>query len=154
MSDLFLPNNLELQKDGSVKPKDFTKDITPRKDETFYDFYKRFNAECSQLKDYELGKYIPDHQKKMLYGVKIVCLPTRLTQKEQDKQLSERLMFEKYFLYDKDALKYAKNKIKQQSIGYYYSKDNPSGRQYRFTYYINHENDDTISESAVNGKIL
>ena len=55
MQDLFVPNNLVLQKDGSVKPKDFAKEIVPEKDESFIHFYNRMDKELAHLKSYERG---------------------------------------------------------------------------------------------------
>ena len=153
--DLFLPRNLELQKDGSVKPKDMTKHIVPLKGEIFTEFYKRFIKETENLKDYEKERRIPLSQKKELYWVKIYSEPTHLTQKEQDECLAPRLMFEKFFLERDIADRWAENKIKQQSIGYYYSKNNPNKRQYKFSYTITNDKEKVyIKEEAVNGKIV
>lgn len=153
--DLFLPRNLELQKDGSVKAKDMTKHIVPLKGETFSEFYKRFIKETADLKDYERDRIIPSFQKKELYWVQIYSEPTHLTQKEQDKCLAPRLMFEKFFLEQDTADKWAENKIKQQSIACYYSKYNPTKRQYKFYFVISNEKEKVyIEEEAINGKVI
>lgn len=153
--DLFLPRNLELQKDGSVKPKDMTKHIVPLKGETFGEFYKRFIKETAHLKDYERNRQIPLFQKKELYWVQIYSEPTHLTQKEQDECLAPRLMFEKLFIGQDIADKWAENKIKQQSIACYYSKYNPTKRQYKFSYFITNDKEKVyICEEAINGKII
>lgn len=153
--DLFLPDNLELQKDGSVKAKDITKHIVPLKGETFTEFYKRFIKETENLKDYERDRRIPSFQKKELYWVQIYSEPTHLTQKEQDELIAPRLMFEKFFIDQDVADKWAENKIKQQSIACYYSKYNPMKRQYKFSYVITNDKEKVyIHEEAVNGKII
>ncbi len=154
MQDLFIPNNLVLQKDGSVKPRDFAKEIVPGKDESFIHFYNRMEAELAHLKSYEKGMWIPYEQERKLYKVIITSSPTHLTQKEEDECLEPRVIFTKYFLEKGTALQWATNKIKQQSIACYYSKDNPHSRQYKFTYSIIHNGDDVLEASAVNGRIL
>ena len=154
MQDLFIPNNLVLQKDGSVKPRDFSKEIVPEKDESFIHFYNRMEAELAHLKSYEKGMWIPYSQEQKLYKVIITSCPTHLTQKEEDECLEPRVLFTKYFLEKGTALQWATNKIKQQSIACYYSKDNPHSRQYKFTYSIIHNGDDVLEASAVNGRIL
>lgn len=151
--DLFIPKNLDLHKDGSVTPHDFTKHITPHEDESLSEFYKRYEQELAKLKPYEQGRWIPYEQERLLYKVQIFCTPTKLTQKEEDKQLSPRLMYEKWFLTRESAIRFAKNKIKQQSIGYYYSKENPHRRQYAFFYIIIHKGDIETAK-AINGKII
>ena len=45
-------------------------------------------------------------------------------------------------------------KIKRQSIACYYTKDNPHGRQYKFSYAIIHDGDDVLEVSAINGKLI
>lgn len=153
--DLFLPRNLELQKDGSVKAKDMTKHIVPLEGESFKDFYKRFIKETADLKDYERNCQIPLFQKKELYLVQIYSEPAYLTQKEQDEGLAPRLMFEKFFIDQDVANKWANNKIKQQSIGCYYSKNNPTKRQYKFSSFIENKKEKVyIHEEAINGKII
>ena len=154
MENLFVPENLVLQKDGSVKPRDYGKDIKPKENETFTEFYTRYHKELSHLKDYQKNMQIPYEQQKELYKVQIFSMPTKITQKEEAECLQPRLMFEKLFLEKEVALKYATNKIKQQSVGYYYSKDNLSSRQYKFSYIIIHGTDDVETKSAINGKII
>lgn len=154
MQDLFLPNNLELEKDGSVYPKDFMKDIQPLPNEEFDQYYKRYWQIASKLKDYEVGGYIPIFQQKTLYKVEISRIPTKLTWAEEDSCLEPKLVIVKWFLNLESAKKWATNKIKQQSVGFYYSKDNPHSRQYKFTYSIIHNGDDVIEESAINGKFI
>lgn len=54
MQDLFLPNNLELHRDGSVIPRDFTKDFrSPKDGESFTVYAKELSKFLSNLKDYE-----------------------------------------------------------------------------------------------------
>ena len=142
-----LPNNLVLQKDGSVKPRDFAKEIVPEKDENLIHFYNRMEAELAHLKSYEKGMWIPYEQERKLYKVIITSCPTHLTQKEEDECLQPRVMFTKYFLEKGIALQWAINKIKQQSIAAYYSKENPHSRQYKFSYTIIH-NDFSINSSS------
>ena len=154
MQDLFVPNNLVLQKDGSVKPKDFAKEIVPEKDESFIHFYNRMDKELAHLKSYERGMWIPYFQEQKLYKVIITSCPTHLTQKEEDECLEPRVIFTKYFLEKETALQWATNKIKQQSIACYYSKDNPHSRQYKFSYEIIHNADDILEASAINGKLI
>lgn len=155
MDNMFIPYNLVQDKDGSVSPRNFTSHIVPKENETFSQYYKRYWEEVRKLnlKDYEIHKFIPDWQKKELYKVLITKYPTKLKQIEEDWVLDPQLMYEKFFLTLQDAQKWAKNKIKQQSVGYYYSKDNPTRRQYKFTYNIIHGSDNVISEDAVNGKL-
>lgn len=155
MSDLFIPNNLVLQKDGSVKPRDFAKEIVPEKDESFIHLYNRMEAELAHLKSYERGMWIPYFQEQKLYKVIITSCPTHLTQKEEDECLQPRVIFTKYFLEKETALQWATNKIKQQSIACYYSKYNPMKRQYKFSYFITNDKEKVyIHEEAVNGKII
>ena len=151
--DLFVPDNLDLHKDGSVTPHDFGKKIVPNDNESFSDFYKRYEREMAKLKSYERGRWIPYEQERLLYKVQIFCIPTKLTQQEEDEQLAPRLMYEKWFLHRENAIRFAKNKIKQQSIGYYYSKDNPHRRQYAFFYIIIHKGEMETAK-AINGKII
>ena len=149
-----LPNNLVLQKDGSVKPRDFAKEIVPEKDENLIHFYNRMEAELAHLKSYEKGMWIPYEQERKLYKVIITSCPTHLTQKEEDECLQPRVMFTKYFLEKGIALQWAINKIKQQSIAAYYSKENPHSRQYKFSYAIIHNGDDVLEGTAINGKVI
>lgn len=152
--DLFLPKNLELQKDGSVTPKDFMKDVIPLPNEKFNEYYKRYWKIASNLKDYEVNKQIPLEQQKSLYKVEIEAFPTKLKQKEEDEGLIPKVIIVKWFLNLESAKNWATNKIKQQSIACYYSKDNPHSRQYKFTYSIIHNGDDVIKASAINGRII
>lgn len=154
MQDLFIPSNLVLQKDGSVKPRDFGKEIVPEKDEDLIHFYNRYEKELSHLKPYERGMWIPYEQERKLYKVIITSSPTHLTQKEEDECLQPRVIFTKWFLEKGTALQWAINKIKQQSIAIYYNKENIYNRQYKFTYIIVHDMDDIIQGTAINGKVI
>lgn len=154
MSDLFIPNNLVLQKDGSVKPRDFAKEIVPEKDEDLIHFYNRMEVELAHLKSYEKGMWIPYEQERKLYKVIITSSPTHPTQKEEDECLQPRVLFTKWFLEKGTALQWAINKIKQQSVAVYYSKENPHSRQYKFSYAIIHNGDDVLEGTAINGKVI
>lgn len=154
MDNMFIPYNLVQDKDGSVSPRNFTSHIVPKENETFIEFSKRYEKETSGLKDYEKYMFIPEEQKQKLFKVEITKIPTKLTQSEIYEQLQPQVMFTKYFLEKEDAIKWGTNKIKQQSIALYYSKENTHNRQYRVTYNIIHGIDNVISKNAINGKIV
>lgn len=153
--DLFIPRNLDLHEDGSVTPHDFGKNITPKDNESLSEYSERYNKELSDLKDYERNKVIPDAQKKELWQVKIYKEPTHKTVEEDKQSFNSTLMFDKLFLEKDKATKWAENKIKQQSIGCYHSKDNPHSRQYKVTAIVVCDNEKTkIRQEALNGKII
>ena len=154
MDNMFIPYNLVQDKDGSVSPRNFTSHIVPKENETFIEFSKRYEKETSGLKDYEKYMFIPEEQKQKLFKVEITKIPTKLTQSEIYEQLQPQVMLTKYFLEKEDAIKWGTNKIKQQSIALYYSKENKYNRQYRVTYNIIHGIDNVISKNAINGKIV
>ena len=154
MDNMFIPYNLVQDKDGSVSPRNFTSHIVPKENETFIEFSKRYEKETSCLKDYEKYMFIPEEQKQKLFKVEITKIPTKLTQSEIYEQLQPQVMFTKYFLEKEDAIKWGTNKIKQQSIALYYSKENKCSRQYMVTYNIIHGIDNVISKNAINGKIV
>lgn len=152
--ELFIPNNLVMNKDGSVSPKDFTKEIVPFENETLTEFYKRYEKETANLKPYEKGMWIPYNQQKELYNIIITEIPSNMTQKEEDECLQPRIIYDKFFL-DKDvALKYGKNKIKQQSIACYYRKTNTNNRSYTYYCTLLRGAEDPIVFSAKNGKLV
>lgn len=153
--DLFIPRNLDLHEDGSVTPHDFGKDITHKDNESLSEYSERYNKELADLKDYEYNKVIPEAQRKELWQVKIYKEPMKKTVEEDKQAFNLTLMFEKLFLEKDKATKWAENKIKQQSIGYYYSKDNPHSRQYKFIAIVVCDKENTkIKQEALNGKIV
>lgn len=153
MQDLFLPNNLELHKDGSVTPRDFTKDFhQPNEGESFTAYAKELGRFLSNLKDYERDMYIPIEQEKMLYRVDFNYSFVKPTQEEVDTNNNHSATFTaKYFLELKDAKKFAENFIKQKSVACYYAGDK---RARKYHYYIIHENFVVYEGIAVRGEII
>lgn len=151
--DLFTPRNLDLHEDGSVTPHDFGKDVQHKDNESLSEYADRYNKSLSDLEDYEYNKVIPEFQKEELWNVRVYKEPTHKTIEEDQRVFNSDLMYEKWFLERENAIRFAKNKIKQQSIGYYYSKENPHRRQYAFFYIIIHKGEMETAK-AINGKII
>ena len=151
--DLFIPRNLDLHEDGSVTPHNFIAGMMPKEGETLTEFNKRYEEATKGLKPYEKGMWIPYEQERNLYKISIYSQPVHPTKEEEDSWNACTLIAEKLFLEEENALKYARNKIKQQSVGYYYSKYNPNKRKYKFFYNLIH-NGNLVTESAINGKII
>ena len=153
MQDLFLPNNLELHKDGSVTPIDFTKNFrNPKDDESFTAYAKELSKFLSNLKDYERDMYIPIEQKKILYRVDFNYSLLKLTMQEEDNLEHWGNTFTaKYFLELNDAKKYAQNYVKQQSVACFYRNNK---RAYKYHYYILKGNDIIDEGEAVQGKLM
>lgn len=154
MTNFGLPRNLVVKEDGSVYARDFTKDIVAFEWETLTEYQERFKKETEHLKDYELHMVIPEEQLEKLYKVIITFIEAKPTINNEDSWFEEEPLLERLFINKESAIKFARNKIKQQSVACYHSKYNPYKKQYKYKYVIIHKTDDIITESAISGKII